>query len=64
MDSLPTPAEDGLIRVTAALRIGDDGSATIESIEDIPLPSEDREEESETPEMLGTQDQMDQLQDF
>lgn len=53
LEKLPQPAEDGLIRVNAAIRVGEDGMATIQAIEDIPVPQENEDEddgEGKTPE--------------
>ena len=51
LEKLPQPAEDGLVRINAEIRVAQDGTATIQSIEDIPMPQEDgEEEEPESPE--------------
>lgn len=39
-ESLPAPDDEGLVRVTAALKLGADGKAEIVSLNDKPLPTE------------------------
>jgi hypothetical protein len=40
LQSLPAPDDEGLVRVTAALKIDPDGGAEIVSINDKPLPTD------------------------
>lgn len=40
LQSLPAPDDEGLVRVTAALKIDPDGGAQIVSINDKPLPDD------------------------
>jgi len=49
-ESLPSPDDEGLIRVTAALKVAGDGKAEIVSLNDKPLPSGDDEpDDDESP---------------
>ncbi len=51
LEKLPQPSEDGLVRINAAIRVGEDGTATIASIEDIPVGESEEDGEEETPGM-------------
>lgn len=47
--SLPEPGEDGVIRVTCGLKMGQDGSPTLVEVNDMPVDStEPKEEAAET----------------
>lgn len=47
LDSLPSPDSGGLIRVTAALRVGEGGEVDLVEVDDAPV-GEDEPEETET----------------
>ena len=45
LDQLPKPDSQGIIRVTAAIKVSADGKAEIQELNDQPVPSSDDEEE-------------------
>lgn len=54
LDELPAPDEQGLVRVSVALRMGEDGSATVAEIADVPVDmAEDDEMPEPTPEQAA-----------
>ncbi|MFA9262782.1 MAG: hypothetical protein ACEQSB_05570 [Undibacterium sp.] len=60
LEKLPQPAEDGLVRINAAIRVGEDGMATIASIEDIPV-GESKEEDGEEEKPESPEQPMDDM---
>lgn len=41
LENLPDPDDQGLVRVAVALRMGEDGTATVMEINDVPVSSEE-----------------------
>lgn len=48
-EKLPAPDDEGIVRVTAGLKIGPDGKADLLSLNDSPLPTDKEEEDDESP---------------
>lgn len=49
LGSLPSPDSQGLVRVKAALRVGDDGEVTIVELNGTPVPSGASDDENPMP---------------
>lgn len=45
LGALPAPDSEGLVRVTAAIKVDDDGSARVVELNDMAIPSDDKEDE-------------------
>lgn len=50
IQSLPEPGEDGVIRVTAGLKVGSDGEPMLVEVNDMPVDASEPEEEAAEPE--------------
>lgn len=49
LEELPSPDDQGLVRVSIAMKVGEEGSAEIVEINDVPVAREGTEEDASMP---------------